>query len=233
MQNILHSLFFKYQIQFRSKEIFNYYKNFQRDSQKELLNLFILMSIFMISTMLIFGIIVSVPFALILNRILLILAMIGTYFLGKFSLQLQKILLTSLIGIAVHLVMKNITILSADNLRMSFIIGNGTALFEILLILSMKGVKERSASYLFLIFVKYLRLKDEFFGTSIRTLVLFPISFFGVILYVFNTLQDYKFFQDIYESRDKLQKFQELLSSDFPPLCCYPQFEAQFYCLFQ
>ena len=130
MQNILHSLFFKYQIQFRSKEIFNYYKNFQRDSQKELLNLFILMSIFMISTMLIFGIIVSVPFALILNRICLILALIGTYFLGKFSLQLQKILLTSLIGIAVHLVMKNITILSADNLRMSFIIGNGTALLR-------------------------------------------------------------------------------------------------------
>jgi len=86
---------------------------------------------------------------------------------------------------------------------------------EMTFILSFRSMRQRSAVYLILAFVKCLSARETLIDPA-RFLVFLPIPIFGLAFYLLQYFQDRKTFKMIYESRDKLKKFQQLLSNDFP-----------------
>ena len=97
-----------------------------------------------------------------------------------------------------------------------FMLGNVMGVIETIVILSFRKGYRQSIVMALLTGVKVIALKGLLFKAPGACLAIILNIVYIAIFYTYNNLLDRKNFQVMYESRDKLRKFQELLSNDFP-----------------
>ncbi len=101
------------------------------------------------------------------------------------------------------------------NPKLAFLVGDFYNFIQMAFVLSFRNMYQRLLVYVMLTAVKCLASADIFLSSPKYIILVFSAGL-GVIYYFNDHMHDRKIFRFIYESKDKLKKFQQLLSNDFP-----------------
>ena len=204
------------QLKFEVLDMEKSYRKFQTAMEVNMLGLLNALFTVVILSLIAIGFGLNVDLKMNLVSIgLFVLCTIALIIRRKCYLLHRLLLLGVIIGFLVSIII--ILIKQQKNVLIrSFLVGNTWGIAETIIILSFKQTRFCVGALALAMSFKMIALREQLFGDPECVLVVLLISIFTLTIYMYNNVLDRKTFKIIYESRDKLKKFQDLLSNDFP-----------------